>query len=149
MGSTFWSIYYKVYTGSPPLFSTHKLPTNILPAVLAGERPELPPPGTWIGDEEEMWWLVGHCWADKPQDRPNIDLVKHALRDIRTSKLTTTDILDTSNEDARELTTNLDAVKTWLEDEAIGSEKILFNYLNLVRHSLYFHNIKLLFLPSN
>ena len=96
-----------------------------------------------------MWWLVGHCWADKPQDRPNIDLVKHALRDIRTSKLTTTDILDTSNEDARELTTNLDAVKTWLEDEAIGSEKILFNYLNLVRHSLYFHNIKLLFLPSN
>ncbi|KAF8797678.1 kinase-like protein [Phlegmacium glaucopus] len=119
---------YEVYTGSPPLFSMYKLSRTILLAVLLGERAELPPPGTWAVDEEEMWWLVGHCWADKPQDRPNINLIRQALRDIRTPKLAATDPPDASSDDARYFTTDLGAVKAWLRDEAVGFGMILSNH---------------------
>jgi len=81
-----------------------------------------------------MWWLVGHCWADKPQDRPNINLIKRALRDIRIPKLAATNLPDASSVDARDFTTDLGApVKAWLTNEAVTFGMILPNYL--VRHS--------------
>lgn len=125
----------------------YQLSTTTLLAVLLGERPKLPPPGTWAEEEEEMWWLVGRCWADKPQDRPHINLIKHALHDIRVPKLTTACLPDTSIDDTRDF----DSVKTWLMNEARVFGMILSNYLQnlqVVRHFLCFHIVQL-FLPSD
>ena len=131
----------KVYTGSPPLFGTHELSASVSLAVLSGERPELPPSGTWTDDEEEIWWIVGHCWVDKPQDRPNIKLIRQALRDICIPKLSTIDLRDASIDDTKDFAIDLDTVKAWVADEAVAFGKMLSNcLLNLVRHSLCFHS---------
>ncbi|KAF8956954.1 kinase-like domain-containing protein, partial [Flammula alnicola] len=73
---------YEIYTGRPPFLDNHRAAATIMLAVLRGERPSLPPPGNWTSEEDQLWWLVDLCWKHRPEDRPEMRLIKHTLRDI-------------------------------------------------------------------
>jgi hypothetical protein len=108
----------QIYTGKPPFLDTPKSAAAIILAVLRGERPLLPPPGCWSSEEEQLWWLVDLCWKGKPEERPEMRLVKNTLRDIATCKSPKAIIPLALQVESNELQVDLTAVQEWLRNES-------------------------------
>ena len=67
---------YEIYTG--------KRPSAIMHATVNGREPTLPPKHRpWSEDEVELWGYIGMCLKIDPDARPNIQLLRNALRDVR------------------------------------------------------------------
>ena len=67
---------YEIYTG--------KHPSAIMHATVNGRDPILPPKNrAWSEDEVELWGYIGMCLKVVPEARPNIQLLRNALWDVR------------------------------------------------------------------
>ncbi|KDR67956.1 hypothetical protein GALMADRAFT_257468 [Galerina marginata CBS 339.88] len=134
---------YEIYTGKAPFLTTNEFPptmTTIILAVLAGQRPALPPPGTWTNEEEHLWWLVGLCWKENPEERPEMHLIKRTLQDIGTFKPATTETSLTSLPPHNGTAARLAVIEQWvareceqetqLSSDAMGVAETSRNILN-------------------
>ena len=73
-------VVYEVLTGQPP-FAPWK-DHIVTRKVIDGERPGRPEGvrGTWFTDD--LWKMLGLCWATDAQNRPNIEAVRECLREV-------------------------------------------------------------------
>jgi len=69
----------KVFTGRNPFEGCHPITTTV--KIIGGERPPRPDDPTLTDD---VWALVGRCWAQEPQSRPKMGRV---LQDLASSLL--------------------------------------------------------------
>jgi len=70
-------VIYEVLSGHVPFY---QFPTQAIPGkVFRGDRPERPQgaEGVWFTDE--VWEVLGFCWAPQPEDRPSIEDVLQCL----------------------------------------------------------------------
>ncbi|KAJ7651241.1 kinase-like domain-containing protein [Roridomyces roridus] len=68
---------YEMLAGTRP-FSTFKADAPLIRAVLAGQRPSHPALCLLDG----LWNLLGDCWAELPNNRPNASQIIQRLKDI-------------------------------------------------------------------
>ena len=73
-------VIYEVLTGRPPFapLKDHVVTRK----VTDGKRPERPEgvKGTWFTDE--LWGMLGLCWATHAQNRPSIEAVRECLEQV-------------------------------------------------------------------
>jgi len=79
---------YQVLTNEWPFFP--KRETEILTAVISGERPPKPEDAEGIGMTEDLWNLLQECWNEDRRVRPGISEIMRTFRSI-TGEGTTTD----------------------------------------------------------
>jgi len=70
----------EVLSGRPP-FAPDK-DFVVMRKVIDGERPGRPegPEGAWFTDE--LWWMLGMCWATHPDRRPSVQAVLECLERV-------------------------------------------------------------------
>ncbi|PPQ66652.1 hypothetical protein CVT26_009406 [Gymnopilus dilepis] len=108
---------YEIYTGKAPFINTKKTSPAIILAVIMGERPALPPPGSWTAEEDFLWWLVGLCWQGTPEARPEIHLIKKELRDMRKDTEKVEHIAPSDMQAPVNAADPLSTIQTWLKQE--------------------------------
>lgn len=80
---------YHLVTRVQPFSPTFTTPTDVLRAVLAGERPALPPPveqrvsgaygNIYDADLALLWGLLGEMWSADPAKRPSMEEVQSRI----------------------------------------------------------------------
>ena len=73
-------VIYEVLTGKPPFAPLKE--HAVMRKVTDGKRPERPEgvKGTWFTDE--LWKMLGLCWAMHAQSRPSIEAVRECLERV-------------------------------------------------------------------
>ena len=73
-------VVYEVLTGKPPFASLKDHVVTL--RVIGGERPERPEgvKGTWFTNE--LWTMLGLCWATHTTIRPDIEAVRKCLEHV-------------------------------------------------------------------
>ena len=73
-------VIYEVLTGKPPFAPLKE--HAVMRKVTDGKRPERPEgvKGTWFMDE--LWKMLGLCWAMHAQSRPSIEAVRECLKRV-------------------------------------------------------------------
>ena len=70
-------VIYEVISGQAP-FAAHRDPEVVF-MVISGERPERPQGDAGGLLTDEIWEVLGLCWREQPNDRPNANRVHSAL----------------------------------------------------------------------
>lgn len=92
--SDIWSLgmaFLEILTGKQP-FAEVPIDITVLNYINAGKTPKRPK-GKEHGLGDEMWSLIESCWKKKPESRPNIQVIKAKIAELRTKG---TDPLKTS-----------------------------------------------------
>ena len=73
-------VIYEVLTGQPPFASLRDY--IVTRKVIDGERPARPEgaKGTWFTDD--LWKMLGLCWAAHAQSRPSIEAIRECLEQV-------------------------------------------------------------------
>jgi serine/threonine protein kinase len=73
-------VVYELLTGQPPFASLKDY--IVMRMVTDGERPGRPegPMGAWFTDD--LWEMLGLCWAAHAQDRPSVETVRDCLKQV-------------------------------------------------------------------
>ena len=83
----FGMVMYEVLTGFEPFYDRKFGPYELVPRVLAGERPKKPINAEKIGFGSGTWELVKECWRKKSAKRPTIERVLVHLARVSTSSM--------------------------------------------------------------
>ena len=73
-------VIYEVLTGSAPFMSLEG--HALIQDIVNGKRPGRPEgtKGTWFTDD--LWKMLGLCWATDPQSRPSVEAVLECLERV-------------------------------------------------------------------
>ena len=76
----FGMVIYEVLSGQAPFHRSNLY--TVVAKVSGGERPRRPrgTEGEWF--TKDVWRILEHCWAPKPDDRPRIEDVLRCLEDV-------------------------------------------------------------------
>lgn len=84
---------YQVLVGESPFFPKRK--TEIVLAVLSGERPGKPESAAEMGITEPVWELLKGCWREDMKMRPEISEILTRLCEITGEKMTIDGVIET------------------------------------------------------
>ena len=124
---------WQVLTGAPP-FAGQQGPELACQVVLEGKRPHRPNGSESLGITDEIWDLLGLCWAEDVSSRPTVSYVmgcldraaKHWTEDATTPLLVSgagvQEMMDIERERAQKIADELDKVRRHVNVQQYGSD---------------------------